>query len=88
MLAIDIKPTNLLIGLDGTLKITDFGVALKLESFESESQFANGSTTLGSPAFQAPESLLEGPLMHSKFKLDVWAAGVTLYVRILYAATK
>jgi len=77
MLLLDIKPANLLIGLDGALKITDFGVARRLEPLEPECDFLQGPT-LGSPAFQAPETLLDGPPMHSEFKLDVWAAGITL----------
>lgn len=78
VLVLDIKPTNLLIGLDGTLKVTDFGISFKAESFEPEGDALHGAT-LGSPAFQAPETLVDGPLMHSPFKLDIWAAGVTLY---------
>ena len=67
----DIKPGNLLVALDGNLKITDFGVA---EVIPMHSQCTSSA---GTPAFQAPE-LANGCEAYSGFKVDVWAAGVTL----------
>lgn len=71
----DIKPGNLLISVDGTLKISDFGVADCLSMF-SENLIC--TSTAGSPAFQAPE-IATGKETFDGTKADVWAAGVTLF---------
>ncbi|XP_062509334.1 serine/threonine-protein kinase stk11-like [Corticium candelabrum] len=71
----DIKPGNLLLASDQTLKISDFGVAEELGLFANDDKCW---TSQGSPAFQPPE-IANGWEVFSGFKLDVWAAGVTLY---------
>ncbi|XP_058812923.1 serine/threonine-protein kinase stk11 isoform X2 [Topomyia yanbarensis] len=71
----DIKPGNLLLTLDHTLKITDFGVAEALDIFASNDDCTTGQ---GSPAFQPPE-IANGHEVFSGFKVDIWSAGVTLY---------
>lgn len=71
----DIKPGNLLLSLDGTLKISDFGVAEALEMFAPDDTCY---TTQGSPAFQPPE-IANGAESFSGFKIDIWSSGVTLY---------
>lgn len=50
----DIKPSNLLLGDDGHVKIADFGV-----SNEFEGKDALLSSTAGTPAFMAPETVSE-----------------------------
>ncbi|XP_059052487.1 serine/threonine-protein kinase STK11 isoform X2 [Achroia grisella] len=71
----DIKPGNLLLTLDQTLKITDFGVAEELNMFSPEDTCYTGQ---GSPAFQPPE-IANGAEQFSGFKVDIWSSGVTLY---------
>ncbi|KAL5486510.1 hypothetical protein EMCRGX_G018998 [Ephydatia muelleri] len=71
----DIKPGNLLLVADETLKISDFGVAEELDLFD---QSDTCQTCQGSPAFQPPE-IAAGQDTWSGFKADIWAAGVTLY---------
>uniref|UniRef100_H2YV64 non-specific serine/threonine protein kinase n=1 Tax=Ciona savignyi TaxID=51511 RepID=H2YV64_CIOSA len=71
----DIKPSNLLITNDETLKITDLGVAEALDMF---SQCDTCFTSQGSPAFQPPE-ISNGDDSFSGFKVDIWSSGVTLY---------
>ena len=67
----DIKPQNVLIGADGTLKLCDFGFARALSC-----------TTLvltsikGTPLYMAPELMQEQPYTE---KIDIWALGVILY---------
>lgn len=48
----DIKPGNLLITLNHTLKISDFGVAEAIDTFATNDIICTGQ---GSPAFQPPE---------------------------------
>jgi serine/threonine-protein kinase 11 len=71
----DIKPGNLLLTTNETVKITDFGVAEELSQFECSDRC---STCQGSPAFQPPE-IASGQDSWSGFKADIWATGVTLF---------
>ncbi|XP_077981245.1 serine/threonine-protein kinase STK11-like [Glandiceps talaboti] len=71
----DIKPGNLLLTADGTLKISDLGVAEQLDQFAEDDTCR---TSQGSPAFQPPE-IANGLDSFSGFKVDVWSAGITLF---------
>ncbi len=51
----DIKPENLLLAPDGTLRITDFGLALALRG---EGKFGGATSQSGTPQFASPEQLL------------------------------
>jgi len=71
----DIKPGNLLLTTDGTLKISDFGVAEALDMFAEDDMC---QTSQGSPAFQPPE-IANGLESFPGFKVDIWSSGVTLF---------
>ncbi|XP_022229861.2 serine/threonine-protein kinase stk11 [Drosophila obscura] len=71
----DIKPGNLLLSLDQTLKISDFGVAEQLDLFSPDDTCTTGQ---GSPAFQPPE-IANGHETFAGFKVDIWSSGVTLF---------
>ncbi len=72
----DIKPDNVLVTDDGTVRLVDFGIA---RAFANESSVATSTgTTLGTPAFMAPEQAL------SRWHLvdarsDLYSAGATAY---------
>ncbi|XP_055009703.1 LOW QUALITY PROTEIN: calcium/calmodulin-dependent protein kinase kinase 2 [Boleophthalmus pectinirostris] len=70
----DVKPSNLLVGEDGHIKIADFGVSNQFEGAD-----ALLTSTVGTPAFLAPEALSETRKNFSGKALDVWAMGITLY---------
>ena len=71
----DIKPGNLLLSSDQTLKITDFGVAEEIDTYAKDDTcfIANGT-----PRFQPPE-VASGLAEFKGSAVDVWAAGVTLF---------
>lgn len=72
----DIKPGNLLVSLDGTLKISDFGVAELLDRFDKDDWC---KIAQGTPKFQPPEIVSGTVEEYRGRKVDIWACGVTLY---------
>src|SRR5205823_2420375 len=48
----DLKPANVLLGSDGVPRITDFGLAKKLDEGKGKTQTG---AILGTPAYMAPE---------------------------------
>ena len=69
----DLKPHNVLIAVDGTPKVTDFGVAKT--GMDSHTQTG---AILGTPSYMAPEQAL-GDTKHVGPAADVWALGAILY---------
>jgi len=66
----DLKPENLLIGLDGYLKLTDFGFAKRLDGKKKT------QTLCGTPEYIAPEILRN---QGHGFPVDWWALGILLF---------
>ena len=69
----DIKPQNLLLDKDGTLKVLDFGVACLTER---SGNVTEAGMVVGTPAYMAPEQLLDET---AEERSDLYAVGVVLY---------
>ena len=70
----DIKPDNILLNLNNNIKLCDFGVSKEIKKGQLISD------SCGTPAFIAPEILLDEP--YDPYKTDIWSSGVVLYVMI------
>jgi tetratricopeptide (TPR) repeat protein/predicted Ser/Thr protein kinase len=54
----DVKGGNVLVGTDGRVLVTDFGIARALE----EAALSSGSTVVGTPSFMSPEQCAGAPI--------------------------
>ena len=66
----DINPKNILVGRDGYLKISDFGLAVDLQTSRDESPIR------GTLRYMAPELL--GPGKEFGQSMDIWSVGVSM----------
>ncbi len=67
----DVKPDNVLVASDGTVKLFDFGLARA-----ADQGFGEYSLLLGTPHYMAPEQLTGGAITDAT---DIYALGVLLY---------
>jgi serine/threonine protein kinase len=68
----DVKPSNMLVGPDGEMKLTDFGIARA----EADASLTRTGLVTGSPAYLAPEVASGATATEAS---DVWSLGATLF---------
>ena len=72
----DLKPENIMLAADGTVKVLDFGVAKRLPRSDQSSTLDKGQSFGGTPAYMAPEVLLEKSFDE---RADIFSLGVVFY---------
>ena len=72
----DLKPANVLMASDGTLKITDFGLAKRIDI--EDSGLTRTGAVMGTPAYMAPEQA-RGATKEVGPAADIYALGAILY---------
>jgi eukaryotic-like serine/threonine-protein kinase len=72
----DVKPSNVLVGADGRVVLTDFGIARR----EGDPRITATGRVIGSPGYIAPE-LAQGTSRASP-AADLWSLGATLYTAV------
>lgn len=71
----DVKPGNVLIGADGVVKVTDFGISRAID----EATITSTGMMAGTPAYLAPE-VARGAA--ADFRSDVYSLGSTIYAAV------
>jgi serine/threonine protein kinase len=71
----DVKPANILLGPEGRVVLTDFGIAKAADS----PTLTTSGVLLGSPSYLAPERARGGP---ARAAADLWALGASLYAAV------
>ena len=71
----DVKPSNVLLGADGRVVLTDFGIA----TLEGDSGLTQAGMVMGTPGFTAPERIRGDAASPAS---DLWSLGATLYAAV------
>jgi eukaryotic-like serine/threonine-protein kinase len=71
----DVKPSNVLLGPDGRVVLTDFGIA----TLEGDSGLTQAGMVMGTPGFTAPERIRGDVASPAS---DLWSLGATLYAAV------
>ncbi|MEU3270679.1 serine/threonine-protein kinase [Saccharomonospora sp. NPDC006951] len=68
----DVKPGNIMVGANGRVKLTDFGIAQAID----DPRLTTSGMIVGSPAFMAPERIAGHDALAAS---DLWSLGITLF---------
>ncbi len=69
----DIKPGNMLLAADGTVKVTDFGIA---RAWDDSSELTKTGAVIGTATYFSPEQAQGSP---ADERSDIYALGVVMY---------
>ncbi|MFO7534195.1 MAG: protein kinase [Kiritimatiellia bacterium] len=70
----DIKPDNILIDADGSVKVTDLGLATTLGGMNA---LAQTDEVMGTPQYMSPEQIIGTPALDTR--TDIFSMGATVY---------
>jgi WD40 repeat protein/tRNA A-37 threonylcarbamoyl transferase component Bud32 len=74
----DVKPSNLLLTADGTVKVLDLGLARPCAEDEGDStSLTDTGMTVGTPDYVAPEQIIDSKRVD--IRADLYSLGCTLY---------
>jgi serine/threonine protein kinase len=73
----DIKPGNVMIDRNGTVKVTDFGIAHLAGTQETSFGLTMAGATMGTVNYMAPEQRTDARTVDAR--ADIYAVGVVLY---------
>jgi hypothetical protein len=73
----DVKPDNILVRVDGLVKLTDFGLA---KDYNDDPLLTRPASGLGTPHFMAPEQYRDA--RHVDARSDIYSLGATLFAAV------
>lgn len=73
----DLKPENIMIDSDGTIKVTDFGLSKSILSLQSRRHVENPEFIFGTPAYISPEQAVGETNL--TINSDMYSLGATLF---------
>ena len=78
----DIKPSNFILGNDGNLKLTDFGISKTTDFQNIELTQTSTAMSLGSPMYMSPEQVRS--TKDVTYLTDIYSLGVILWEMVTY----